>query len=268
METITVDDVFNEFEKLIQEEYKKTETISYQSPKKCPVCDSENRKYIGRKNKILYYDCLFCGSTYSDQTVNCEPYYNESNYYNIYIQDGYREGQKEIAKLINTLYGNKFKYNGKILDIGCADGSQLIELKRLGWDVKGIEISKHFKSYYNKNDIEVYIGDYKKYKTNDKYDIITLHHSLEHFDDPHSILEFCKTLLSDNGYINVIIPITDGWNKNDNRWGHFNTYIFGEHVVLYSTESFKFLCEKHNLMVVSENDLGFDTKLFSLQKAC
>jgi 2-polyprenyl-3-methyl-5-hydroxy-6-metoxy-1,4-benzoquinol methylase len=47
---------------------------------------------------------------------------------------------------------------------------------------------------------------FEEYVTTDKYDVIIASHVLEHIKDPKKVLNLCKTWLSDDGEIIVIVP--------------------------------------------------------------
>ncbi len=91
---------------------------------------------------------------------------------------------------------------GKILDIGCGDGSFLLAARARGWDVYGTELNLDGLRD-PKIAVVSTIGDAQQYGP---FDCITLWHSLEHFLDPRQALLDLHPLLSPNGTLLVAVP--------------------------------------------------------------
>jgi len=105
----------------------------------------------------------------------------------------------------------KFIKNGRILEIGCSYGSFLLELKKLGWKVKGVEFNKKAVNYArNKLNLDVVNQDIENFKTDDLFDIIYLRMVLEHMRSPKRVLKKCYSLLKPNGQIIISIPDFSG----------------------------------------------------------
>jgi hypothetical protein len=69
--------------------------------------------------------------------------------------------------------------------------------------------------------------------------------------------------LKDSGIIIIICTDTDFWQKNNNKWGHLNTYIPGEHTVMLNKKSFERLIEKFNSNNIKNNsNLKFNIEEF------
>lgn len=105
-----------------------------------------------------------------------------------------------------------FVKNGKLLDIGCSYGGFLFEMKKLGWQVKGIELNKKAAEWGKINfGLEILYTDIDHFKTNEKFDVITMRMVLEHVYSPKEVLEKVKSLLKPNGTLIIIIPNFDGF---------------------------------------------------------
>lgn len=95
------------------------------------------------------------------------------------------------------MVGNK----GKLLDIGCGVGFYIACLKRYGWDVKGIDISEWATEFARKKlELNVFTGTVEGNQFNEKFDIITMYHKLEHLPVPLRTLIKVSEILSDNGF--------------------------------------------------------------------
>lgn len=106
---------------------------------------------------------------------------------------------------------NNLPKNKKNLDIGCGDGFFLEEMINRGYKIRGIEISKTRRELA-KTFIKVPILDIdltESYTGDERYDIVTLFHVLEHLIDP---IKFCRNvsqLLAKNGCFIVEVPNVD-----------------------------------------------------------
>ena len=101
--------------------------------------------------------------------------------------------------------------NGKILDIGCAYGGYLYQLKKLGWTVKGIELSKDAVDYaVNILKLDVINQSIEDFQSKYLYDIIYMLNVLEHVESPKKILKKCYSLLKPSGKLVLSVPDFSG----------------------------------------------------------
>jgi len=116
-----------------------------------------------------------------------------------------------IKKWKKTLYIPKYIKNGKILEIGCSYGNYLFQLKKIGWDVKGIELSKNAVDHgKNKLNLDISNIDIQDFESEEKFDIIYLRMVLEHVESPKLVLKKCYSLLKPHGKLVLILPDISG----------------------------------------------------------
>jgi len=133
-------------------------------------------------------------------------------------------------------WGDRFPVyvpNGRVLDIGCGSGIYLSQLKALGWDVSGIEISRKAaevaKEQYG---IDVYCGEPTTAPfESESFDHIHINHALEHFPDPFSVLKKVKELLKPKGTVYIEVPNVEshGAAAAGPYWLHWDAprHLFG-----------------------------------------
>jgi len=195
----------------------------------CNLCGYDNYKVLhkARYNKIMseqeliekfrssgdeslidqVVKCRKCGLIYINPRINPD-----------LILKGYSQG--EDSNFVSQAKGReltftkclkqieKFKRNGKILDVGTAGGSFLAVAKRKGWDVYGCEPNKWLCNWAKENySIDVRQGDIFKQKyQNNLFDVVTLWDVLEHTPDPMAVLKECNRILKPRGLLVVNYP--------------------------------------------------------------
>ena len=101
----------------------------------------------------------------------------------------------------------EFKPQGKLLDVGCGNGSFIARMKNLGWQVEGTEVDEAAVEVARKHGLEVKLGElsWQKYPGN-SFDVITLNSVIEHISDPLAVLSECRRILRRGGSLVVFTP--------------------------------------------------------------
>ena len=129
---------------------------------------------------------------------------------------------------------------GKILDIGCNDGSLLSEFKARDWEVLGIEPSKELCFLCKQIERITVINDYFPTMTGiGKFNIITAFNVFAHNDDPKTFLFEASKLLEENGRIYIL--------TTPSRLDNF----YHEHISYFTPQSMMVLAQRCGVEVVS-----------------
>lgn len=104
------------------------------------------------------------------------------------------------------------KGGGRLLDVGCGDGSFLSIARACGWDIVGLDPDPKAAANATKKDLIVYKGgiEYFDSKT-ELFDVITLNHVIEHVHDPVRVLKTCHALLKPGGQLWLETPNIDSF---------------------------------------------------------
>ena len=86
-----------------------------------------------------------------------------------------------------------------LLDFGCGIGGFIKHANKISNLAHGIELEKRLVSYFEDNHLIVH--QYLSELNENKYDVITLFHVLEHIPDPRSLLEELRSRLNTGGEI-------------------------------------------------------------------
>jgi len=97
---------------------------------------------------------------------------------------------------------------GRLLEIGCGDGSRLAAFRDRGWEVTGQEIdAEAATAAARRRNLEVLAGPLEALNLPAAhYDAIAMNHVLEHVHDPAALLCECRRLLAPGGVLSAVTP--------------------------------------------------------------
>lgn len=125
-----------------------------------------------------------------------------------------------VQKKVHDIIARQKRGFGKVMDIGCADGTFLFNIKKRQWNTAGLEISPTFRENTHLAELNIVIGDLADQHVADhSVDVVTLWHVFEHLNDPNRYLREIQRMLAPGGLIVITIPNSDSWQA---RW-------FGRH---------------------------------------
>lgn len=217
----------------------------------CVICgNTENNITIAVKELQLglgdifdYQQCSHCGSLQlKDIPADLGRYYPNDNYS---LNEGHTIPKKadsfRKAQSQYLLYGRSMipgglfsigyrmpdyyqwmkntqaKYTDAILDIGTGTSSLLTRLFRIGFtNLTGIDPFINESKDYG----PIRILKMDVFEMEDQFDIIMMHHSLEHMFEPRKVLKHLLRLLKPGGKLLVRIPVMGnyGWKKYGTYW--------------------------------------------------
>jgi 2-polyprenyl-3-methyl-5-hydroxy-6-metoxy-1,4-benzoquinol methylase len=110
---------------------------------------------------------------------------------------------------------------GRLLDIGCGDGTMLKQAMSLGWSVEGVDIDATVLENARSKGLLVHLGAVEELNLpDDSFDLILMSHLIEHVYDPIRLLRECRRLLSPGGRLIVATPNAEslGHSKFGANW--------------------------------------------------
>lgn len=171
---------------------------------KCPLCDRAPVEFATDYQGFHLCRCPECGLQFQSPRLTFDELADK-----VYTEDycpGHEESASDVAykrqlRNFESLVGKK----GRVLDVGCGNGSFLRFAERNGWEVFGADIRLSPETanltcpLYEGRLPEIDFGG-------QKFDVIRFNHVIEHLQNPLIELARCRELLSPGGIVFVGVP--------------------------------------------------------------
>ncbi len=96
---------------------------------------------------------------------------------------------------------------GTLLDVGCGSGEWLASMRRLGWQVDGVDFDERAVRQARASGLAIGLGDVEAQAYADgRFDVVTLNHVVEHLPDALATLRECRRVLRPGGTLVVCTP--------------------------------------------------------------
>lgn len=154
----------------------------------------------------------------------------------------------------------KYRKSGKLLDIGCGDGTFLDSMRTKDWEVFGVETSESGTRSCEQKGIPVR----KDTAFPDGFfDAVTLWQALEHFESPAAVLKEASRVLSENGVLILSVPNIAGveYRLFKTRWFHLD---LPRHLYHFSPATLSRLLEGSGFRIVETDYHSFEYNPYSL----
>lgn len=195
------------------------------APRDCPLCGSREKTRHFRQDfavvdaatPVSGYDvvtCTACGLAYADgipDQATFDRYYREMSKYE-YAQRGGSESEydaRRLALIADFLAPHLPARDSRILDVGCASGRLLANLKSLGFaNVTGLDPSPACAAAAARlYSIDVRTMTLEELaRTGLQFDVVTLIGVLEHLRDLHTALAQLDAILAPGGMLYAEVP--------------------------------------------------------------
>lgn len=180
--------------------------------KACNICQGKDFSWWGKKGMCVIVRCSNCGLIFADLDDNISITDKYSLYGKTYFDGTGEINFEEEEKLFSSRFCDRLKRlenhvrKGKLLDVGCANGTFLSVAREHGWDAAGYEISEYAASKAKDRGFRVYAGLDDSDLRAATYDLVTMWHVLEHITNPRFILTKVHELLKPSGMVVIEVP--------------------------------------------------------------
>lgn len=99
----------------------------------------------------------------------------------------------------------------RLLDVGCGDGTDIAQLKSLGWQVEGAEVDPVAVKVARERGLIVHHGTLSEQAfPAESFDVVSMSHVIEHLHSPREVLLECRRILKPGGRLIIATPNVHG----------------------------------------------------------
>jgi 2-polyprenyl-3-methyl-5-hydroxy-6-metoxy-1,4-benzoquinol methylase len=101
---------------------------------------------------------------------------------------------------------------GRLLDVGCGDGSLIRLLQSYGWHAEGCDMDPRAVEAARVRGLDVHLGRLEERGYRDgTFDVVTMRHLVEHVPDPIALLREVRRILKETGRLVALTPNAESW---------------------------------------------------------
>lgn len=244
----------------------------------CPICNSKHIKaelelndYFLSKEKFFINECKSCGFRFTNPQPlesEIEKYYNSNEYISHNSSNGglmsylYRcirgVSMKRKYRVIRSRYEK-----GSILDYGCGEGEFLKYCQSHGWKCEGIELNSKARKIASNSGIDVNTPELFFSLPENKFDVITMWHVMEHIYDLKGFITQAKIVLKPDGMLVIAAP---NFNSYDAKYykKYWAAYDVPRHLWHFSSQNIEALMLDNGFKMVQKMGMRFDSFYISI----
>jgi 2-polyprenyl-3-methyl-5-hydroxy-6-metoxy-1,4-benzoquinol methylase len=166
---------------------------------------------------------------------------------------------KRKLTLVNSLVSD----SKKILDIGCGTGDFLSICKNNSWTTIGIEPNKKARNTSQTKNLVIKEKIDDIIQLNEKFDVITLWHVLEHLPNLTEYIQQLQNLLKDDGTLLIAVPNFKSYDAEYYKV-HWAAYDVPRHIWHFSKISIQRIFASYNMKLIKTIPMKFDSFYVSL----
>lgn len=245
----------------------------------CPICGNKEFKphltcgdYSISKETFNILQCLKCTFTLTSPRPDTEEigkYYQSDIYISHHANKGgiipwiYRTIRD--IQFVNKTNIIKKHTAGKIsiLDIGCGTGTFLDYCKKLNWCGVGVEPDQDARESSKEKDITVYDLAFLN-NSDEKYNVITMWHVLEHVHDLDGRMKQLSRLIKDNGIVIIAVPNYKAYDSNIYK-SFWAAYDLPRHLSHFSIDTISTLFHNNEFKLVEIIPMKYDSYYVSIK---
>lgn len=250
----------------------------YEKVDQCPACAGKEFT-----NQIICDDHTVSGESFAIVSCNtCKlwltsPRPTQQNLGKYYESDTYISHSNKANSFVNIIYKmvrtytmhqktqllKTFISKGSVLDYGCGTGDFLTACKKKGFLIQGIEPNELARNQARNQTQDKINSDISDLSKENKVDIITLWHVLEHVPNPKETLEQLKTHLNPGGHIIIAVPNRDSYDAKIYK-EHWAAYDVPRHLFHFNQLNVKYLGKELKLKYIKTIPQYFDAYYVSM----
>ncbi|RYG45922.1 MAG: class I SAM-dependent methyltransferase [Chitinophagaceae bacterium] len=247
----------------------------------CPGCNSTNLKpvmevvdYTVSGEAFPIVECVSCTLRFTQDVPNAtsiSPYYKSEDYVShsnaskgLVNRVYYAVRKRTMKRKRQLVEAGTRKRQGVLLDYGSGVGTFADEMKRYGWEVKGLEPDGDARQVAQ-SQYGISLQDTTELfnLTAGSFDAITLWHVLEHVHDLSACIQQLKQVLKDDGRIFIAVPNYTSADAETYR-EQWAAYDVPRHLYHFSPQSMQTLMQRFGMKVIRYTPMWYDSFYISL----
>jgi SAM-dependent methyltransferase len=240
-------------------EWEEANCLLCNSPRWSLLCEAPDRNPAGSGLWFAVVQCQRCGLCYTNPrpSPRCIGQFYSGDYRS--HRASRRHGKSWWRRLVRARrtpgklrHSPSLPSRGRLLDFGCGNGNFLERMRRLGWQVTGVDASvAAVRRLQNELGLDARLGTLPHAElAAGSFDLVTMWQSLEHVHQPLPVLREAQRLLVPGGMLVVSVPNIDSLPF---RW--FGASWFGldlpRHLTHFTPPTLRLMLEKVGLRVRS-----------------
>jgi SAM-dependent methyltransferase len=219
----------------------------------CGFCFTNPRPTV--ESLPSFYDLRY----FKDDDVARLGFFNEDGSPNLGQDIGYHHRIADLESRVDK--------RGSLLELGAALGGFLSVMRKRGWKVSGVEVSREAVEIARKNEgINIFCGKLEEFETTETYDVVCMYHSLEHTPNPAFVIEKTYELLNPGGIVVIEVPNLEGFDARINRERKLLSYDLPRHLSHFTPALLSKKLEKKGFEIL-EVDLYYPNFILRLAEA-
>ena len=247
----------------------------------CPICNKEVigfllhcKDYSLTQESFQIIQCAHCNLKYTDPVPGkneIAPYYNFPSYIS-HTDDNTGLINKLYHKVRNHTLSQKTNwvqslftgYKGQLLEVGAGTGAFAHAMTKKGWNVTALEPDAASRERALAT-YQINIAPIEDLYTlsENKFDVITLWHVLEHVHDLNDYIRTFYKLLRPNGRLIIAVPNYTSFDAQFYK-KYWAAYDVPRHLYHFSPHAMEYLAKKCKMQIVSMQPMWFDSFYVSL----
>ena len=183
----------------------------------CPICGNSRFRSLGSRGgdahrsglgvRTSVVRCRTCHGVYPRPflvpTGNPYAEHSTDDYFRLHERATKVKSGEELAERARELVGR----SGRLLELGCGEGGLLVGARRIGWTVRGVEMTEAFARRTHLEGIEIELASVEACRSLDEqWDAVLLAAILEHLYDPRACLARVFRALAPGGVAFIDVP--------------------------------------------------------------
>lgn len=219
---------------------------------KCYLCSKTGHTHRPGKvrddSTLEILECRNCGLVFLSSIDHPEGFYEKSGMHGgelLHTGEWLRQIERDDDRRIEYL--KEAMTNREVLDFGCGPGGFLLKARSKTLSVMGIELESRLQSHFQENNLNV-VQHIQDLPFDQKFDLITAFHVVEHLEDPADILRQLATKLRGGGRIIIEIPSSADALLTLYKNVPFSEFTYWScHLFLFNSSNLQLLAKKAGL---------------------